>query len=643
MSRNIYIENMPLEKAFALFLDTLQQCNWFSLESEEIDVLDALGRRTAEPVLARRSSPHYIASAMDGIAVQSASTYYASEVNPVRLPLEEILLVDTGDYVPQEYNAVIMIEDVNFIDDQVEIIKPAVPWQHVRSIGEDLVEQDMIVPSFTLIGPYEMASFRTASVNRVRVIKKPVVAIIPTGTELIETGNENMSPGQIVESNSRMLAALCQEWGAEALRHDIVIDDRDLIKQAVNELRLKADLIVICSGSSAGSEDYTSGIVEELGSLIVHGLATRPGKPAILGTIDNKPVIGVPGYPISAQFIFSFFARPILYKKMGQQIPLPSIIECTISRKLPSHAGVDEFVNVSVARISDQPIAYPLNRGAGLSSILVKSDGVVHIPRGNEGLDAGSPCQVVLSRSRQEIDNTIVCLGSHDMSIDFLIDILQREQGLRLISTNVGSMGGIMALRRKETHCAGIHLLDFDSGDYNVSYLQKYLPGENVILINLVKRQQGLIIKPGNPLNIKGIEDLTRPEVRFINRQKGAGTRVLLDYLLSRKNISASQINGYNREEYTHLAIAAAVKNDGCDTGLAIYGSAKVMNLDFIPIEMERYDLCILPDLLSSQQLNSLLSAIHSPRFGSMATSFGGYELELSGQTIYKCGGRAMQ
>ena len=636
MSRNIYIENMPLEKAMGLFMDNLQQCSWFRLESEEIDVLDALGRRTAEPVLALRSSPHYIASAMDGIAVRAASTYYASEVNPVNIPLDEILMVDTGDYVPPEYDAVIMIEDVNFIEDQVQIIKPAVPWQHVRSIGEDLVEQDMIVPSFTLVGPYELASFKTASVKRIQVIKKPVVAIIPTGTELIENGNEHMSPGQIVESNSRMLAALCQEWGAEALRHDIVIDDRDLIKRAVEEVRATADMIVICSGSSAGTEDYTSGIIQDLGHLIVHGLATRPGKPAMLGIIDNKAVIGVPGYPISAQFIFSFFARPVLYKKMGQEIPPPSIIECTISRKLPSHSGVDEFVNVSVARISEQPIAYPLNRGAGLSSILVKSDGVVHIPRGNEGLDAGSPCQVVLNRSRQEIEKTVVCLGSHDMSIDFLIDVLQREQGIRLISTNVGSMGGIMALRRKETHCAGIHLLDYDTGDYNVSYLQKYLPGENVILINLVKRQQGLVVKQGNPLNIKCIEDLTRPEVRFVNRQRGAGTRLLLDYLLSSKNIASGQINGYNREEYTHLAIAAAVKNDGCDTGLAIYGSAKVMSLDFIPIEMERYDLCILPDLLSPQQFDSLLNAIHSSRFRSLATSFGGYDLELSGQTIYE-------
>ena len=636
MTRNIYIENMPLEKASALFMQHLDDCNWFEWESEEIDVLSSLGRWTAEPVLALRSSPHYMASAMDGIAVKAEATYYATEVNPITIPIKNILVVDTGDYIPPEYDAVIMIEDVNFIDDQVQLIKAAAPWQHIRSVGEDLVEQDMIVPSLTPVGPYELASFCTASIERLQVVKKPVVAIIPTGTELVESGHVNMVPGEIVESNSRMLAALCQEWGAEPIRHRIVIDDKDLIRQAVVEAEKTADLIIVCSGSSAGREDYTSSIVQELGHLIVHGLATRPGKPAILGIINDKPVIGVPGYPISAQLIFTLFARPILYKKMAKQLPDPIIMGCSIARKLPSHSGVDEFVNVNIARISDHPIAYPLNRGAGLSSILVKSDGVVQIPRGSEGLEAGSLCRVTLNRSPKVIENTLVCLGSHDMSIDFLIDVLQKKQGIRLVSTNVGSMGGIMSLHRRETHCAGIHLLDYTTGDYNVSYLDKYLPDQKVLLINLVKRQQGLVVKKGNPLNIKGLRDLTRADVRYINRQKGAGTRLLLDYLLKQENIDWQLINGYNREEYTHLAIASSIKNDACDTGLAIYASAKVMNLDFIPIEVERYDLCILPDLLHKQQLEALLEAIHSPEFRDRLSSAGGYELDLSGQIIYE-------
>jgi len=636
VNRNVYIENKPLEEALALFVDHLAACGWFEVQEEEVDIYESLGRRTSQPVFAHRSHPHYMASAMDGIAVQAASTFSANEVHPVNLSPDQVLMVDTGDYVPPQFDAVVMIEDVNIVHGQYQIIRAAVPWQHIRSVGEDMVEQDMIVPSRTLIGPYELASFKTASVERISVLKKPVVAIIPTGTELVERGYADMPPGQIIESNSRMLAALCQEWGATPLRHQIVIDDKALIRQAVAEVEAMADLIVICSGSSAGREDYTASIVQDLGTLIVHGIATRPGKPAILGSINRKPVIGVPGYPVSAQLIFNLFARPIIFQKTGSDFPSPQTIECSLARKLPSHAGVDEFINVNVARISEQFLAYPLNRGAGVTSILVKADGVLHIPRGDEGLDAGSPCRITLNRSRQVIENTLVCLGSHDLAIDVLIDILQRDFGIRMISTNVGSMGGIVSLSRGETHCAGIHLLDYESGEYNISYLNKYLNHEQILLVNLAQREQGLVVKKGNPLQISGIRDLIRPEIRYINRQKGAGTRLLLDYLLLQQDIDRNQINGYSREEYSHLAVAAAIKNDAGDAGLAIHASAAIMDLDFIPVDRERYDLCILPNLLRPQQLDSLLTAIRSAEFKRRMQSFGGYHLEQSGQFVWE-------
>lgn len=638
MGRKIYIDNMPQEKALQCLMDRLQTSNWFNKDMAFVPVKEALDRITAQPVISRRSSPHYTASAMDGVAVRAASTYGATESNPINIPVEDYLEVDTGDYVPKEYDAVIMVEDVNFFHDSIQIIKAAVPWQHIRSIGEDMVEGDMIVPSLIRIGPNEIASFITAGVETVAVVKKPLVAIIPTGTELVESARNVKVPGDIVESNSYMLKGLCEEWGAAVIRHEIVIDDRDLIKQAVISLKDQADMIVICSGSSAGREDYTAGIVGELGELLVHGLAVRPGKPAILGIIDDKPVIGVPGYPISAQLIFHLFARPVLYKKIGINPPAPVSLDCFVSRKLPSPMGVDEYVNVNVARIDQRTIAYPLNRGAGLSSILVKADGVLHIERGKEGLEAGESCQVILNRSAEDIENTLVTLGSHDMAVDFLIDILKREHGIRLVSTNVGSMGGVMALRRKETHFAGLHLLDYETGDYNISYLKKYLPHDKWLLVNLVKRHQGLVVAKGNPLKISGINDLRRKDIRYINRQKGAGTRILLDYLLKNQGISPAEINGYNREEYTHLGVAASVKNDACDTGLAIYASAKAMGLDFIPVDVERYDLCILSDLISGKQLDNLLEAIQSNDFKDKVKSFGGYELDLTGQIMYKHG-----
>lgn len=629
MSRKVYIENMPLDEARKRWMSHLDSLGFCTPQVETIPVHNALNRITGQAVYAKRSAPHYPAAAMDGIAVRAADTYGATEKSPVYI--DKYMEVDTGDYVPDDYDAVIMIEDVNFENDRARIIQPAVPWQHIRSIGEDMVAQDLLLPSYTRIGPYELASLITAGVDEVEVVKQPVVAIIPTGTELVESGSDNMAPGTIVESNSHMLSAFCRQWGAIPLRHPIVADDRELLKKAVLEMLDQCDMLIIGSGSSAGREDYTAHIVEELGQLLIHGIAIRPGKPAILGSIDNKPVVGVPGYPISAQLVFNLFVRPALFARQGIPEPQEDVLDCQIARKLPSPMGVDEYVYVNCASLPTGYYAYPLNRGAGVTTSLVKSDGFIRIPRGSEGIQAGEVVQVWLHRSRQIIDNTIVCIGSHDLAIDVLADLLQRHYGVRLISSNVGSMGGIMSLRRQETHMAGIHLLDPQTGTYNTSYLKRYMSGINWKLLTLVKRQQGLIIKPGNPLNIQGLTDLARSGVRFVNRQKGSGTRVLLDYLLAKENLKPEDIYGYNHEEYTHLAVAAAVQNDSCDVGMGVYASARVLGLDFIPLVEEDYELCILPDIIRPEHVECLINTIKSQEFIERVSALGGYNLEGSG------------
>lgn len=634
MSRNIYIQNTPLDEAKKMFMERLEAVSYFNIETEYVDVSEAHGRISSCAITAQRSSPHYIAAAMDGIAVKASTTFGANELNPITLNKDEYIEVDTGDYVPPQFDAVIMIEEVNFINDQAQIIMPAVPWQHIRSVGEDLVAHDMIIPSFTTIGPFEIGSLLTAAVNEVPVIKNPRVAIIPTGTELISRGSENMAPGEIVESNSHMLAALCRNWGAIPVQSPIVIDDKVKLKEEVIKAIDNCDMIVICSGSSAGKEDYTSTIIKELGEVITHGLAIKPGKPAILGMINNKPALGVPGYPVSAQLIFNLFARPILYKKQGQVVPDNLTIECQVSRKLASNMGVDEFVYANVAKIKDNYVAYPLSRGAGITTSLVKADGYIHIKRGSEGIQAGEKSTLYLKGSPSIIDNTIVTIGSHDLALDYVADIFSRQQ-MRLISNNVGSMGGLLALKRGETHLAGIHLLDTNTGEYNISYVKNHLKDKKYILVNLVKRQQGLIVKKNNPHNIKTLNDVIENDLRFINRQKGSGTRILLDYLLKTNNINPEDLNGYNREEYTHLSIAASVKSDACDVGLGIYAAAKAMNLDFIPITEEQYDICILTDLLTEGQIQMILNVITSPEFKSRVQDFGGYSLEDTGKLVY--------
>ncbi|SHH29693.1 molybdopterin molybdochelatase [Thermosyntropha lipolytica DSM 11003] len=635
MARKVYIDNIPLDEALEKFMQELEKCSYFKIEEEEIDTIEAQGRILSQAVFARLSAPHYPAAAMDGIAVKAVSTFGATENNPVMLqPGKDYIEVDTGDYVPRNFDAVIMIEEVNFIDGQAQIIKPAVPWQHIRSIGEDITAGDMICPAFTEIGPEEIGSLLTAAVNKVKVVKRPLVAIIPTGTELVNYGGYNMAPGEIIESNSQVLGNLCKKWGADYIRRPIVPDDKDQLLQAIENIKDQADMIVICSGSSAGKEDYTAEVVNKAGKLLVHGIAIRPGKPAILGIIDNKPVIGVPGYPVSAHLIFNIFAKPVIYKKQRRTPPPENIVTCKISRKLSSPMGVDEFIHVNVARIKENYIAYPLSKGAGVTTTLVKSDGILHIPRGSEGLEAGSPCNIILKTPLSRIDKTLISIGSHDIALDILRDELNKKYNLRLISNHTGSMGGIMSLMRGETHFSGIHLLDPQTGEYNKSYLKKYLPRQKWILIHLAKRIQGLIVKKGNPLNIKKLADLTNPEIRFVNRQKGSGTRILLDYLLQKENIHPDMINGYNHEEYTHLSVAAAIKGDACDAGLGIYASAKIMGLDFIPIAEENYDLCILTDIVDEKYLHFILSIIKDEEFVQKLTFIGGYDLTESGKMI---------
>lgn len=639
MSRKTYIDNIPLDEALKMVMARLRESGALTVKVEEVPVLESLGRILAEPVFAAKSAPHYQASAMDGIAVRARDTFPASETTPVLLHRDrhEFIEVDTGDPVPTEYDAVVMIEDVNFKDaDTVELIAPAVPYQHIRSVGEDMAASQMLVPAGFPVGPFEIGAFLTAGVGRVKVAQKPRVAIIPTGTELVEPGAETGQAGEITESNSYMLAGLCRQWGAVPVRLPVVKDDREELRKALQRALEAADIVVMCSGSSAGREDYTADIVAGTGELLVHGLATRPGKPAIIGLADGKPVIGVPGYPVSAALIFELFARPVICAMLGIEPPETPELEVRLARKMASPMGVDEFVHVNMARVGEDYLAFPLNRGAGVTTSLVKSDGLLIIPRGVEGYQPGTRVKVKLNRPKSIVDRTLLAIGSHDMALDYLGNILWTKKGIRLSSANVGSMGGIMALKRKETHMAGIHLLDTSTGAYNISYLQRYLQGQPLLLVNLVIRKQGLIVKKGNPLNIKTIEDLARPGVRFVNRQKGAGTRILLDYLLGQMQQDAGQIHGYEREEYSHLAVAAAVANDTADAALGIYASAKAMDLDFIPVAEEEYDLCLLPEVMGDELIKALQEAISDPDFRSEVEAFGGYDLRLSGQVIWK-------
>ena len=437
-----------------------------------------------------------------------------------------------------------------------------------------------------------------------------------------------------------MLSGLLEEWGAAATVLDPAPDVFETIRDSAQAALAEHDLVIINAGSSAGSEDYTALVVEELGKLLVHGIAIRPGHPVVLGIAGGKPLVGLPGYPVSAVLTAELLLKPLIEEWLGQagtgQRPT---VPANITRKVMSPVGEDEFLRVKLGRVGEKMVATPVQRGAGVIMSLVRADGLVKIPRFSEGVDAGAEVAVELLRPLSEVENTIVAIGSHDLTLDLMSSFLRRvPSGANLSSSHIGSLGGLIALRRGEAHLAGSHLLDEATGEYNVFYIERYLPNVPVVLVNLVGRVQGLIVKPGNPKEISSLPDLLRPDVTFVNRQRGSGTRVLLDYKLKEMGASPEQVHGYEREEYGHLAVAAAVNGGAADVGLGILSAARALNLDFIPLLNEQYDLVIPRVHYESDLLQPLLNLLANEEFRQAINDLGGYDVSRMGRVRAEIG-----
>ena len=673
---SVYLHDIPLPEAQRLLEEALQEAGLWRVLGVETIPLDenALGRVIAGPIWAKISSPHYHASAMDGFAVRAATTNEALPGRPVMLEIGgEAAYVDTGDPLPDWANAVIPIENVESLDElgnitpairqpvSIRIRASVAPWSHVRPLGEDIVATQLVLPAGHVLRAVDLGAIAAAGHQEIPVARKPRVAVQPTGTELVPIGSP-LKPGDILEYNSLVLASQIKAMGGEPHRYPIVKDDFESICQRVLEAAQDHDLILLNAGSSAGAEDFSAKVVQRLGELLVHGVAVRPGHPVILGLIERRsaienrqssvepessgasttfrsaqrdlvPIIGVPGYPVSAALTVDIFAEPLLARWLGRRSSEPQIETATLTRKLVSPPGDDDFVRVVVGKVGDRLLAAPLARGAGVITSLVQADGLALIPRGVQGLEAGQPVQVRLYRNRAELDRTIFCIGSHDLTLDLLSQFLA-EHDRRFTSANVGSQGGLIALRRGEAHLAGSHLLNPDTGEYNISYIRQYLPGIPVKVIALVGRDQGLILKKGNPRGIQRLEDLTRSEIHFVNRQRGAGTRVLLDYHLSLLGLTSDRIAGYDQEEYTHLGVASAVASGRADCGLGIAAAAQALDLEFIPLFQERYDLVIPKQFVVGELLAPLFGVLADQRFREAVSQLTGYDVSVMGTIV---------
>jgi putative molybdopterin biosynthesis protein len=648
----IYLHDIPLQDALSRFYTALDKYQLRGTVNQESLVLDEslVGRVLSKPIWAKISSPHYHASAMDGFALRSEDIQAAMPTRPVLIRMQEqAVYVDTGDPIPDWSNCVIPIENTEPMDENGEIesdnrnpyairIRNSLPpWANIRPMGEDIVATELVLPANRVLIPVDLGAIAACGQTRVGVVKKPVVAILPTGSELVKVG-ENISRGDIIEYNSIVLAAQILSWGGEVNRFPITKDNFDELCEQVMNAANQSDLILINAGSSAGSEDFTSRVIEKLGEVYVHGVAVRPGHPVILGMIFNDhnkpiPVVGVPGYPVSAALTGEIFVKPLIQEWIGKNEQEPEIIEAELTRKITSPAGDDDFVRVVTAKVRNRILAAPLSRGAGVITSMVRSDGYAIIPRGIQGKEPGDKINVILNKDKSIINDTLLTIGSHDLTLDLLAEYLSLK-GKRLVSANVGSLGGLISLNRGEAHFSGSHLLNPLDGTFNINYVKKYITNFQVVIIPWVFREQGLIVQKGNPKGIKRLEDIARSDITYVNRQRGAGTRILLDYYLEKADIKPDNIHGYEQEEFTHLNVAAAIKSNRADTGLGIIAAARALELDFIPLYKERYDLIVPEDIYSTSGFSPIISAMQDPDFRTRVQSLAGYDVSCMGSEL---------
>jgi putative molybdopterin biosynthesis protein len=636
--RKRYLTTIGKQEALKHVLDSVKPLK----ETEEIPVPSCIGRITAGPVRAKISNPPFTCAAMDGYAVAYEKTLNADLTSPVTLMRgSDAIQVNTGDPIPIGKNAVIMAEDAEEKDDRITIRKPAFLWQHVRLTGEDIIEGDFLFPANYKLRVLDIGMLLASGLRTVVVKKKPRLLITPTGHELIdiyERPLEEVQGNRLIDFNSYLLTALGEEMGFEVTKSEIA-RNRDDLREIIATHISHHDAIAINAGSSAGTEDITETTIKEFGSLVFHGVSLMPGKPTIFGLIEGKPIFGIPGYPVSAVVSFKTFLQAAYERLCGISEEIEATVTCTTPHKIPSSIGVEEVLRVRLVAKNGTYYAYPLHRGAGVFSSLSQADALLRVPENVEGYDEGVKLPATLLRSEDELTHRINIVGSHDLSLDVLRDMMKgTHPGIDLVSAHVGSLGGILAIQKGIIDIATTHILDEEQRIYNVPAATKYLEGRSYTLIHVAKRIQGLLTAKGNPKNIRTIADLVRDDVIFVNRQFGSGTRILLDMMLKEKAIDRHSIQGYEREESTHAATAVLVKDRIADVGLAIYPVSQIFNLDFIPLMEEDYDLLVTKNFTQDPRFSLLMDLLTSTEFKSRLDELGGYNTKDTGKIKYVSG-----
>lgn len=635
------------DEVFAVMKEAFPACP----ESETVPLSATLGRILYSAMESSEYVPGFDRSTVDGYAVRAADTFGCSESIPALLEVRGQIAMGeatgeklhsgvcvyapTGGAIPEGADAVVMVEHTeDYGDGTIGITKPAAPGENLIYKGDDVYPGKTVLPAGKLIGAQDIGALAAMGVSEVRVSRKLKVAVISTGDELVEVAATPKN-GQIRDLNSPMLAALVTQAGCEPHCYGIIPDDAESLRTVLGKACSRCDVVLISGGSSVGAKDATGEVIASKGEILFHGIAMKPGKPAILGCQGSKPILGVPGYPVSGIIVIEELLKPLIDHWLKAPAAPRQYAKATLTRPVVSGLKYEEFVRVRMGYVGNRLMASPLSRGSGVVSSFMKADGILEVPQGLEGYEAGSEVNVRLLSRADKLENTLVVIGSHDPLLDELGDMLHVENNdVYMSSSHVGSMGGIMAIRRGEAHAAGCHLLDTATGQYNLSYMKKYFPNGGVKLIRCVGRQQGMMVAKGNPLNIQKFSDIAKEGMRYVNRQKGSGTRILTDYLCKQDKLNPASIYGYDREELTHTSVAAQIVSGSADAGMGIYSAAKLYDLDFIPICIEEYDLIIPDHAWDTPMVQQLITTLKSDTFKEKILALGGYTVENPGEII---------
>ncbi|MCS7107312.1 MAG: molybdopterin biosynthesis protein [Acidilobaceae archaeon] len=623
-----------------------------TLGVEKVSLDRAFGRVLAEDVYASIDVPHFDRSTVDGYALRAEDTFGASELSPVELRVVgsvspgrraeirvgrgEAVEISTGAFLPAGANAVAMVEFTKRIGEKVMLYRPTVPGENVLSAGGDIAAGELVLRRCTKLGEREVGVLAALGVREVQVFRKPRVAVISTGDELVPPG-EPLSIGKIYDINSYSIYSSLLKLGAEPHLLGIVKDDMDEMRRKVREAEAQYDMVIVSGGTSAGPTDMIYKVFAEMGppGVIVHGLKVKPGKPTVLAVSrSGKALVGLPGYPSSALMIFSLIVKPIVLKMLCQE-EREQRLKARLAVRAEGARGRRGLYPVSLIDTGKGVVAYPLSAESGAIKVLAQADGFLQVPETTEYLPEGEEVEVTLF-SHEYSPAELYIVGSHDVALDRLVSL----SGIRAKTINVGSLEGMRSAVRGEADVAGLHIVDEESGEYNVPILEKY-GAKGVVLVRGYLREQGLLVPRGNPMEIKGIEDLLR--LRIVNRNKGSGTRFLLDSKLkelARKRGASleeltSSIEGYSYEVRTHTAVAAAVSQGKADVGVAIRAAAEIYGLDFVSLGWERYDFLVPREKLEKGAVKRFLSHLRSERFREELGRLGGYRADpLMGEIV---------